>query len=105
MEPRTRTLRFSSGRSKYFYIEEIRDPRAAMEKASTTIITVSNGTANSKQIEEEFRHTSASKVWRWFARKLAGNKFSMRFPDAKMVQVYNNFKCLGMKNCRGSDQS
>lgn len=21
----------------------------------------------------------------------------MRFPDAKMVQVYNNFKCLGMK--------
>lgn len=25
------------------------------------------------------------------------NKFTMRFPDANMVQVYSNFKCLGMK--------
>lgn len=50
-----------------------------------------------KQIEEEFRHTDVSKVWRWSARKLADNKYSMRFPDARMVQVYSHFKCLGMK--------
>lgn len=81
----------------FFFIDEVKDPKATMEKASTTIITVLEGEASAKHIEEEFKHTVSSKTWRWSARKIAENKYSMRFPDANMVQVYNNFKCLGMK--------
>jgi hypothetical protein len=36
-------------------------------------------------------------VWKWSARKIVDNKYIMRFPDAKMVHVYNNFNSLGMK--------
>lgn len=81
----------------FFFIDEVKDPKVTMEKASTAIITVLEGEASAKQIEEEFKHTVSSKTWRWSARKIAENKYSMRFPDASMVQVYNNFKCLGMK--------
>lgn len=81
----------------FFFIEEIKDSKASIEKASTAIISVISGSVTSKQIEEEFRHTDVSRVWRWSARKLAENKYSLRFPDAKLVQVYSNFKCLGMK--------
>lgn len=81
----------------FFYIEEVKNPKATMEKSSTTVITVLEGKVTTKQIEEEFKHTYLNKVWRWLARKLDDNKFVMRFPDARMVQVYSNFKCLGMK--------
>lgn len=81
----------------FFYIEEIKDQRAISEKASTAIITVLEGQATARQIEEEFKNTVSSKVWRWSARAIAENKFTMRFPDANMVLVYSNFKCLGMK--------
>lgn len=82
----------------FFFIDENIDPRASMEKSTTAIITVLRGEVNAKQIEAEFQNTVSSKVWRWSARKLAENKYSLRFPDAHMVQVYSNFKCLGMKN-------
>lgn len=81
----------------FFYIDEVIDARVSMEKSSTAIITVIKGEANARQIEAEFKHIDNNKVWRWSARKLAENKFSLRFPDAQMVQVYSNFKSLGMK--------
>ena len=37
-------------------------------------------------------------MWRWSARNIAENKFTMRFPDAQMVQVYSNFKSLGLRD-------
>lgn len=54
--------------------------------------------ATAKQIEAEFQHTTSSKMWRWSARNIAKNKFTMRFPDAQMVQVYSNFKSLGLRD-------
>lgn len=81
----------------FFYIEENKDPRAVSEKASTAIITILAGYATSKQIEDEFKNSINVKSWRWSARKVADNKFTLRFPDANMVQVYSTFKSLGMK--------
>jgi hypothetical protein len=81
----------------FFFIEEITDPRLSKEKATTTIIIVIGGQATAKQIEEEFKHVVDSKVWRWEARKISENKFTMRFLDAKLVQLYSNFTSLGMK--------
>jgi hypothetical protein len=80
----------------FFFIEERTDPKLSKEKATTAIFTVTGGQATAKQIEEEFKHVVDRKVWRWAARKISENKFAMRFPDAKLVQVYSNFTSLGM---------
>jgi hypothetical protein len=81
----------------FFYIEEHVDHRAIKEKASTTLIIVIEGEANAKQIENELKNTIEKGVWKWAARKIADNKFTMRFLDAKMVQACSKFKSLGMK--------
>lgn len=44
-----------------------------------------------RQIEMEFKNVLSTKYWRWTAKQVAGNKFTMRFPNAKMVQDYSNF--------------
>ena len=59
------------------------------EKASTTIITVINGTLTAKEIEAEFRRIVGSDVWKWNARQVAEGKFTMRFPTPKMVSDYS----------------
>jgi hypothetical protein len=81
----------------FFFIEEKIDPRAYKEKASSAMITVIEGEANAKQIESEFMNIVDKNVWKWSARKIVENKYVMRFPEAKMMQVYSNFNFLGMK--------
>lgn len=66
-----------------------------MEKASTVIIIVLKGNANAKQIEDEFSHTESSKVWRWLARKIVDNKFSMRFLKPKWSKSTTTSNALG----------
>lgn len=69
----------------FFYIDENIDPKTSREKSSTAIITVSRGDLTSKQLENEFKSVVSSEHWKWSARKIADNKFTMRFPNAKMV--------------------
>jgi hypothetical protein len=80
-----------------FYIEENVEPRALKEKASTAVITVIKCEVTAKHIENESRSAVDKNIWKWSDRKIANNKFAMRFSDAKMVHVYNNFNFLGMK--------
>jgi hypothetical protein len=64
------------------------------------MITVIEGEVTAEHIECEFSKFSNivdKNVWKWSARKIANNKFSLRFPDARMVQVYNNFKSMTLK--------
>lgn len=84
----------------FFFIEESKDPKATMEKASTAIITVLDGVTDAKQIENEFKNTLSSKTWRWSARKVADNKFTIRFPDAITLQSYSHFISSGMKEAK-----
>ncbi|KAG2602427.1 hypothetical protein PVAP13_5KG678600 [Panicum virgatum] len=80
----------------FFYIDENIDPKVVREKASTAIITVRKGELSAKQIENEFKTVVSSEHWKWIARKIADNKFAMRFPSAKMVLEYSKFD-LGVK--------
>jgi len=66
------------------------------EKASTAILTVINGTLSARQIEVEFRRIVAADIWKWNAKQIAENKFTMRFLNSKMVLDCSQFK-LGMK--------
>ena len=85
----------------FFFVDEHIDQRVLKEKASTAIITVLNGEISAKQIDMEFTNVLSPDYWRWNARQVADNKFTMRFPTAKMVQDYSNFR-LGTK--RGNVQ-
>jgi hypothetical protein len=82
----------------FFYIEECIDPRVALEKASTAIITVISGSINAKQIEYEFLNLIGGDAWRWRARPMANNKFLLRFPTAKMASEWSRIKHLTMRN-------
>jgi hypothetical protein len=53
----------------------------AKEGVNTTIVTILKGSVTSKQIEDEFTRI-LSGAWRWTARKVTDNKFTMRFPTA-----------------------
>lgn len=39
---------------------------------------------------------SGSSSWKWNARQLGENRFVMRFPNAKMVYNWSQFKGLDM---------
>ncbi|RLN12752.1 hypothetical protein C2845_PM09G07180 [Panicum miliaceum] len=82
----------------FFFIDEHIDHKAAKEKASVALITVINGELTARQIEMEFQNVLSNEHWRWSAKKIADNKFAMRFPSAKMILDYSTFR-MGMKNC------
>jgi len=67
------------------------------EKASTAIVSVINGVMTAKQIEGEFNRIVGADVWKWKVNQIAENKFTMRFPNAKMVMDYSQF-ILGVLN-------
>lgn len=82
----------------FMFIDECVDPRVAREKASTTVISVINGSANAKQIELEFMNLIGADAWRWHARPIGEKKFLMRFSTAKMASQWSNLKNLTMRN-------
>ena len=80
----------------FFHIDEHIDLKTSKDRSSTAIITVVHGELTAKQIESEFRNIISHEYWKWSAKAITKNKFAMRFPNAKMVQEYSNFK-LGVK--------
>jgi predicted nucleotide-binding protein (sugar kinase/HSP70/actin superfamily) len=81
----------------FFFIDEQIDQRVLRERASLAIITVIKGELSAKQLEMEFRNIISAETWRWSARRVADNKYVMRFPNAKMVHEYSRFN-LGIKD-------
>ncbi|CAL4921903.1 unnamed protein product [Urochloa decumbens] len=81
----------------FFFIDEHIDHRAARDKANTAIITVIRGELTAKQIEQEFKSIINSSRWKWVAKRVADNKFTMKFPTVKMIQDYSKFN-LGMRS-------
>jgi hypothetical protein len=81
----------------FFFIDEQIDQKTLKERASVAIITMTDGMLTAKQIEQEFRNIISNDTWRWSAKRIAENKYIMRFPSAKMVMEYSRFK-LGMKS-------
>jgi hypothetical protein len=51
------------------------------------LITVKEGTTTARQVEVEFKaQAGPNSTWRWFAKKVAENKFQMKFPTTKKVE-------------------
>lgn len=80
----------------FFYIDENIDPKTSREEACIAVITGVRGEVNAKQIEAEFRSVIGSGQWKWSAKKIADNKFTMRFLTAKMILDNAKFT-LGVK--------
>jgi hypothetical protein len=78
----------------FLFIEENIDPRVAKEKESFAIITIVEGEATCKQIEQEFTNLMGSETWKWKARLVGDKKFVMRFPSAKIINQWCHFKFL-----------
>jgi hypothetical protein len=68
----------------------------ARERVNTVIITVIKGTVTSKQLEDEFTRIMP-KLWRWTARKVAENRFTVRFPNAVLIQEWGCFNPISMR--------
>ncbi|CAL4964223.1 unnamed protein product [Urochloa decumbens] len=88
----------------FFYIDEKIDSRGSKEKASTAIISVVSGSVTAKQIENEFRNQTCNDTrcdtWMWNAKQISENKFSMRFPNARMVQ---DWRCTRPQSMRTAE--
>ena len=85
-------------KQSFFFIDENIDPKASKDKASTAIISVVKGNLTAKMIENEFKRLVSSTHWKWLARQVADNKYTMRFPTPKMLSDFSNF-ILGIKKC------
>ena len=81
----------------FFFIEELIDPRVSREKESIAVISIVQGHATGKQIEQQFMHVAGSSTWKWNARQVGENRFVMRFPNAKLVFDWSQFEALTMK--------
>jgi hypothetical protein len=60
---------------------------SSKESSNFALITTRDGSVSAKQVEGEFRaQAGPSSTWRWYAKKLAENKFQMKFPTAKKLK-------------------
>lgn len=80
----------------FFFIEECIDLRMAKDKENIGVISILEGKATAKQIEQQFMLIGGASSWKWNARQVGDNKFVMRFPNAKMVYDWGQFKGLAM---------
>ena len=80
----------------FFFIEECIGPRLAREKENIGVISILEGQATAKQIEQQFMMMAGSSTWKWNARQVGENRFVMRFPNAKIVWDWSQFKALAM---------
>ncbi|KAG2632455.1 hypothetical protein PVAP13_2NG096246, partial [Panicum virgatum] len=71
------------------------DPR---EMANCALITITRGIVTARQLENEFKSQAGpTSTWRWFAKKIADNKYQMRFPTAKKVEDLSFFTGMQMR--------
>jgi hypothetical protein len=53
----------------------------ARGRVNTAIVTVLKGEVTTKQVEDVFTRIQSG-PWRWTTRRVADNKFTVRFPNA-----------------------
>lgn len=54
----------------FFFIEELIDPRVSKEKECIAVISIVQGHATGKQIEQQFMNVAGSSSWKWNARQV-----------------------------------
>ncbi|CAN6285278.1 unnamed protein product [Urochloa humidicola] len=68
------------------------------DMSNWALISIIEGVASAKQIEGEFKAMAGpSSTWRWYAKKIAENKFQMKFPTAQKVDDLAFFTRMTMR--------
>ncbi|CAO2203360.1 unnamed protein product [Urochloa humidicola] len=72
------------------------------DKTNLALITVTEGVANARQIENEFKAKAGpNSTWRWYAKKVADNKFQLKFPTSNSVEDLSFFTGMKMRTVPG----
>jgi hypothetical protein len=69
------------------------------ERSTTAIVTIVKGVVLARQAEEEFTRIHL-KTWRWTARRVIDNMFTVRFPNAQTIAEWECFNPISMRNVR-----
>jgi hypothetical protein len=79
----------------FFYISNRPSETNARERANTGVVTVLKGVVIARQVEEEFARIMP-RVWKWTARRVADNMFTVRFPNPQVIRDWNCFNPISM---------
>jgi hypothetical protein len=67
--------------------------------STTTLITITSGQVNARQIENEFKlKTSPNSTWRWYAKRIGEGKYQMRFPKAQTIEDLAHFTEMRLRS-------
>lgn len=67
--------------------------------SNTALITITEGVATAKQVENEFKlKAGPASTWRWYAKKVDDNKFQMSFPNSKTIEDIAYFTEMRMRS-------
>jgi hypothetical protein len=83
----------------FFCIPDRPSESNARQRVNTTVVKVVKGVVPSKQIEEEFTRDFPS-GWRWTARKVADNTFTIRFPNSLLIEEWSCFNPISMHSVK-----
>jgi hypothetical protein len=86
-----------------FHIIHDDDPGDTSKDTSNyALITIKQGVATARQVEAKFKAQSEpNSTWRCFAKKVAENKYQMKFPTAKKVEELAFFSGILMGTVLG----
>jgi hypothetical protein len=63
------------------------------------VVTIVKGVVTARQVEEEFTRIHP-KTWRWAARRVVDNMFTVQFPNAQTIGECECFNPISMRNVR-----
>lgn len=83
----------------FYYIEDTPCDQEGKDVSTLAMITVVKGEVTAKQIETEFKTlTGEESPWRWYAKKIADQKFQTRFPIAKALLKASHFRSMSLRS-------
>jgi hypothetical protein len=83
----------------FFLIPDCPSESNARERVNTTVVTVVKDTITAEQLEDEFGRI-LPEGWRWTSRKVADNMFTVRFPNALLIQEWACFNPIKMRSVK-----
>jgi hypothetical protein len=92
-------LRWGGGGQGFLCMPNRSAEQNARERVNTAMTIVVKGVVTAKQIEEEFTRILPS-VWRWTARRIADNMFTMTFPNALLINEWACFNPISMRQVK-----
>jgi hypothetical protein len=82
----------------FHFIKSAETEEGIKDMANIALITITEGVANAKQIEAEFKlKAGPESTWRWYAKKIDEKKFQMRFPNSKALEDVSYFTEMRMR--------